>query len=356
MGLKKKVCFNLDLSSTGEGRSVAKNRPTRFQDYAWLAGFHGSAVCSPNEKSQSGLCTRDLTVSEQVRSVSTSRGRGTSNKRTANAECAVSGEAQLESKNRRPPTVEIEGPGVGISQGPVLRDFRARTAAGVGTRGFVWFGQTSAKRRQLKVAGAFTLRETPCFMLIGDFDVGCRTRPGQSYLGRSLIRSKPGTDSYRVYLNEPDAKRVSHTSTKSTGRVHRCWNAEISNCTLVSVDIARFHGIGTVYLPLQRPGGYLSQKSFKGDPRRSPGSSELFRHHNRASRSVRTSNCLGPNSLRGHRQQVENLQSQWAYRDAERGTKASKHIFVSRISHEPKILILTMGTLFSKPMAVELSC
>jgi hypothetical protein len=64
------------------------------------------------------------------------------------------------------------------------------------------------------------------------------------------------TASYRVYLNEPDAKRV-FAYIKKLQASSPLWNAEISNCTSFIGSIANFMGL-KVPLRWQRPEDYVN--------------------------------------------------------------------------------------------------
>ncbi len=155
-------------------------------------------------------------------------------KRTADANALVTSEAPIESK---PAPQSTRRPGSGSAKGPYYVDFRARTAASWG-HAFVWFGKTS--EREVEVAGL-----TPAGDSYGDLD--------PQYL----------TASYRVYLNEPDAKRV-FAYIKKLQASSPVWNAEISNCTAFIGDIANFMGL-KVPSRWQRPEDYVnSLKALNG--------------------------------------------------------------------------------------------
>ncbi len=71
------------------------------------------------------------------------------------------------------------------------------------------------------------------------------------------------TASYRVYLNEPDAKRV-FAYIKKLQTSSPVWNAETSNCTSFIGSIANFMGL-KVPLRWQRPEDYVnSLKTMNG--------------------------------------------------------------------------------------------
>jgi hypothetical protein len=64
------------------------------------------------------------------------------------------------------------------------------------------------------------------------------------------------TASYRVYLNEPDAKRV-FAYIKKLQASSPVWNAETANCTSFIGSIANFMGL-KVPLRWQRPEDYVN--------------------------------------------------------------------------------------------------
>ena len=167
-------------------------------------------------------------------------------KRTANANALVSTEASLESKsapqsNRRP--------GSGSAKGPYYVDFRARTAASWG-HAFVWFGKTS--ERAVEVAGLTPAGDTLPYVLGHLTWVPSETGASYGDLDPQYL-----TASYRVYLNEPDAKRV-FAYIKKLQASSPVWNAEISNCTSFIGSIADFMGL-KVPLRWQRPEDYVNR-------------------------------------------------------------------------------------------------
>jgi hypothetical protein len=166
-------------------------------------------------------------------------------KRTANANALVSGEAPLESK---PAPQSVRKPGSGSAKGPYYVDFRARTAASWG-HAFVWFGKTS--ERAVEVAGLTPAGDTLPYVLGHLTWVPSETGASYGDLDPQYL-----TASYRVYLNEPDAKRVFAYIKKLQGS-SPVWNAEISNCTSFIGSIADFMGL-KVPLRWQRPEDYVN--------------------------------------------------------------------------------------------------
>jgi len=167
-------------------------------------------------------------------------------KRTANANALVSGEAPLESK---PAPQSVRKPGSGSAKGPYYVDFRARTAASWG-HAFVWFGKTS--ERAVEVAGLTPAGDTLPYVLGHLTWVPSETGASYGDLDPQYL-----TASYRVYLNEPDAKRVFAYIKKLQGS-SPVWNAEISNCTSFIGSIADFMGL-KVPLRWQRPEDYVNR-------------------------------------------------------------------------------------------------
>jgi hypothetical protein len=169
------------------------------------------------------------------------------NKRTADANALVSIEAQSK------PSATIRKPG--SAKGPYYVDFRARTAASWG-HAFVWFGKTS--ERAVDVAGLTPAGDTLPYVLGHLMLVPSETGASYGDLDPQYV-----TASYRVYLNEPDAKRV-FAYIKKLQASSPVWNAEISNCTGFIGDIADFMGL-KVPFRWQRPEDYVnSLKAMNG--------------------------------------------------------------------------------------------
>jgi hypothetical protein len=173
-------------------------------------------------------------------------------KRTADANALVSSEAPIESKPAPQPTRK---PGSGSAKGPYYVDFRARTAASWG-HAFVWFGKTS--EREVEVAGLTPAGETLAYVL--GYLMWVPSETGASY---GDLDPQYLTASYRVYLNEPDAKRV-FAYIKKLQASSSVWNAETSNCTSFIGSIANFMGL-KVPFRWQRPEDYVnSLKTMNG--------------------------------------------------------------------------------------------
>ncbi|SDT15220.1 hypothetical protein [Bradyrhizobium canariense] len=165
--------------------------------------------------------------------------------RTADANALVSSEAAAESK---PAPRSTRKPESGSAKGPYYVDFRARTAASWG-HAFVWFGKTS--EREVEVAGLTPAGDTLTYML--GYVTWVPSETGASY---GDLDPEYLTASYRVYLNEPDAKRV-FAYIKKLQASSPVWSAEISNCTSFIGDIANFMGL-KVPLRWERPENYVN--------------------------------------------------------------------------------------------------
>ena len=166
-------------------------------------------------------------------------------KRTADANALVSSEAPIESKPAPQSTRRL---GSGSAKGPYYVDFRARTAASWG-HAFVWFGKTS--QREVEVAGLTPAGDTLAYV------VGHLTWvPSETGASYGDLDPQYLTATYRVYLNEPDAKRV-FAYIKKLQASSPVWNAETFNCTSFVGSIANFMGL-KVPLRWQRPEDYVN--------------------------------------------------------------------------------------------------
>jgi hypothetical protein len=134
------------------------------------------------------------------------------------------------------------------AKGPYYVDFRARTAASWG-HAFVWYGKTS--ERAVEVAGLTPAGDTLSYML-GYFTF-VPSETGASY---GDLDPQYLTASYRVYLNEADAKRV-FAYIKKLQTNSPVWNAETMNCTSFIGSIAEFMGLKTP-VRWRRPEDYIN--------------------------------------------------------------------------------------------------
>ncbi|WP_407181679.1 hypothetical protein [Bradyrhizobium sp. STM 3562] len=165
-------------------------------------------------------------------------------KRTADANALASGEAALQSK-----PAPRSARRMGSAKGPYYVDFRARTAASWG-HAFVWYGKTS--QREVEVAGLTPAGDTLAYML--GYVMWVPSETGASY---GDLDPQYLTASYRVYLNEADAKKV-FAYIKQLQANSPVWSAEISNCTAFIGSIAEYMGLKT---PVRwtRPEEYVNQ-------------------------------------------------------------------------------------------------
>ncbi|WP_316229063.1 hypothetical protein [Bradyrhizobium sp. SZCCHNR1070] len=122
------------------------------------------------------------------------------------------------------------------AKGPYYVDFRARTAASWG-HAFVWYGKTSEKA--VDVAGLTPAGDEFAYMLGYVTFVPSETGASYGDLDPDYV-----TASYRVYLNEADAKRV-FAYIKKLQADSPVWNAETANCTSFIGSIASFMGLDT---------------------------------------------------------------------------------------------------------------
>jgi hypothetical protein len=216
-----------------------KNRPTRL-GLCLLAGFT-LAVLLPC-KIQSASAHE---IDARAGSASFISQRREIHKRTADANAFVSNQALVESK---PTPRSTRKPGAGSAKGPYYVDFRARTAASWG-HAFVWFGKTS--ERQVEVAGLTPAGDTLAYVLGHLMWVPSETGASYGDLDPQYL-----TASYRVYLNEADAKAV-FAYIKKLQASSPVWNAESSNCTSFIGSIADFMGL-KVPFRWKRPEDYVN--------------------------------------------------------------------------------------------------
>jgi hypothetical protein len=145
------------------------------------------------------------------------------------ADATALGDATSEAKPAPPSTTRRAS-----AKGPYYVDFRARTAASWG-HAFVWYGKTS--ERQVEVAGLTPTGDTFTYVLGHLTLVPSETGASYGDLDPQYL-----TASYRVYLSEPDAKRV-FAYIKKLQASSPVWNAETFNCTSFIGNIANFMGL-----------------------------------------------------------------------------------------------------------------
>jgi hypothetical protein len=199
-------------------------------------------LCNVQSASANGAGARERPTSPEA------------NKRTAYANALVSGEAPNDAE-AAPQSVGRQG--AGSAKGPYYVDFRARTAASWG-HAFVWYGKTS--ERQVEVAGLTPAGDTLAYMIGHVTWVPSETGASYGDLDPQYL-----TASYRVYLNEPDAKRV-FAYIKKLQASSPLWNAEMSNCTGFIGSIADFMGLKVPYR-WQRPENYVNSLKAMNDGR-----------------------------------------------------------------------------------------
>jgi hypothetical protein len=137
---------------------------------------------------------------------------------------------------------------VASGKGPYYVDFRARTAATYG-HAFVWFGRTGEK--QVEVAGLHPAGDEGPYMLGHLTFVPSETGASYGDLDVQYL-----TASYRVYMNEPDARKV-FAYIKHLQATSPLWNAETTNCTFFIGEIASYMGL-KVPFHLQKPEAYVN--------------------------------------------------------------------------------------------------
>ena len=220
------------------------NRPKR-SGLCLLAGFTLAVLLQCEIQSASANETDTGAVSERFASLIREF-----QKRVVDANALVSSEAPVESKPAPQSTWKP-----GSAKGPYYVDFRARTAASWG-HAFVWYGKTS--ERQVEVAGLTPAGDTLAYVV--GYLTWVPSETGASY---GDLDPEYLTAHYRVYLNEPDAKRV-FAYIKKLQASSPVWNAEISNCTSFIGSIASFMGLKVPYR-WQRPEEYVnSLKAMNG--------------------------------------------------------------------------------------------
>jgi hypothetical protein len=148
--------------------------------------------------------------------------------------------------NVGPETKSVRKPAT--AKGPYYVDFRARTAATYG-HAFVWYGKTSEKA--VEVAGLHPAGDVLPYVLGHLMWVPSETGASYGDLDVQYL-----TASYRVYLNEADAKKV-FAFIKDIQAHSPLWNAETYNCTAFIGRIATFMGL-KVPFHLQVPEDYVN--------------------------------------------------------------------------------------------------
>jgi hypothetical protein len=135
------------------------------------------------------------------------------------------------------------------AKGHYYVDFRARTAATYG-HAFVWYGKTSEK--EIEVAGLAPAGDALPYILGHLIFVPSETGATYGDLDDQYL-----TASYRVYLNEADAKKV-FAYIKHLQETSPLWNAATANCTLFLGRIATFMGLNAPF-HLLKPEAYVNE-------------------------------------------------------------------------------------------------
>jgi hypothetical protein len=148
-----------------------------------------------------------------------------------------------------PPTSDVKPVRRTTAKGPYYVDFRARTAATYG-HAFVWYGKTSEKA--VEVAGLAPAGDELPYILGHLIFVPSETGASYGDLDEQYL-----TASYRVYLNEADAKKV-FAYIKHLQETSPLWNAATANCTLFLGRIATFMGLNAPF-HLLLPEEYVNQ-------------------------------------------------------------------------------------------------
>jgi len=158
----------------------------------------------------------------------------TPEKRTAHENAARANALVSSGTSKSASPLKRKPAAVSSAKGPYYVDFRSRTAATYG-HAFVWFGKTT--ERQVEVAGLHPAGDTLPYILGHLMWVPSETGASYGDLDPQYL-----TASYRVYLNEPDAKKV-FAYIKKLQATSPLWNAETSNCTAFIGSIATFMGL-----------------------------------------------------------------------------------------------------------------
>jgi len=135
------------------------------------------------------------------------------------------------------------------AKGPYYVDFRARTAASYG-HAFIWYGKTSEKA--VEIAGLHPAGDTVPYVLGHVMFVPSETGASYGDLDEQYL-----TASYRVYLNEEDAKKV-FAYIKHIQATSPLWNAATANCTAFIGRVATFMGLKAPF-HLLKPEEYVNQ-------------------------------------------------------------------------------------------------
>jgi hypothetical protein len=159
--------------------------------------------------------------------------------------------------NPKPTAAEIsaatplEGKPDPKGKGRYYVDFRARTAASYG-HAFLWYGRTDDP--MVEVAGLHPASESPIPYVIGHvLPVPAETGASYGDLDEQYV-----TAHYRVYLSEPDAKKV-FAYIKHLQQISLLWHGPTYNCMTFIGLVAQYMGLKTPMTPLMYPEDYVNK-------------------------------------------------------------------------------------------------
>jgi hypothetical protein len=176
--------------------------------------------------------------------------------------CAVHAEEQakragslMAAANLKPTAAEtsaaappLEGWPVPKGKGRYYVDFRSRTAASYG-HAFLWYGRTDDPK--VEVAGLHPASDSPIPYVIGHvLPVPAETGASYGDLDEQYV-----TAHYRVYLSEPDAKKVF----AYIKQISLLWHGPTYNCMTFIGAVASYMGLKTPPTPLMYPEDYVKK-------------------------------------------------------------------------------------------------
>ena len=148
-------------------------------------------------------------------------------------------------------TPPLEGRPVPKGKGRYYVDFRSRTAASYG-HAFLWYGRTDDPR--VEVAGLHPASDSPIPYVIGHvLPVPAETGASYGDLDEQYV-----TAHYRVYLSEPDAKKV-FAYIKHLQQISLLWHGPTYNCMTFIGAVASYMGLKTPATPLMYPEDYVKK-------------------------------------------------------------------------------------------------
>jgi hypothetical protein len=142
----------------------------------------------------------------------------------------------------------LEGKPVPKGKGRYYVDFRARTAASYG-HAFLWYGRTDDA--MVEVAGLHPASDSPIPYVIGHvLPVPAETGASYGDLDEQYV-----TAHYRVFLSEPDAKKV-FAYIKQLQQASLLWHGPTWNCITFIGSVASYMGLKTPS-PFMYPEDYV---------------------------------------------------------------------------------------------------